>query len=268
MARPRSAGRGRAGRGSPRRGIPARGKAWPGAATRCKARQMSTAKHTSHPLFRIAPLLDKGAMHDEYTSRLIGRLRAGRYNADIWDCNSLYLGYAERIGSPAYQQVAAIPSRYKMTPQEIAAYKADPAWKAERARLAEEQRARRAEKKAQREAQETAFAARRRELAEERERFQREWAEAQAKRQADQKQRDSEWAEREAEGEQRRQERSAILGGPWECTRCLRPALVLPWPEGQYELTCPRCARSTRADHATMLSIVARKAQLEPANSG
>ena len=223
---------------------------------------MRTAKHPSHPLFRIAPLLDKGAMHDEYTSRLIGRLRAGRYNADIWDCNSLYLGYVERIGSPAYQQVAAIPSRYKMTPEEIAAYKADPAWKAERARLAEEQRARRAEKKAQREAQETALAARRRELAEERERFQREWAEAQTKRQADQEQRDSEWADW-------LQERAAILGGPWECTRCVRPSTISVEPAGRYAISCRICGRRTVADHGTLVNVLnAHNARLEPANSG
>jgi hypothetical protein len=160
---------------------------------------MRTTNYPNHPLFRITPLLNDGqntVRHDEYTSSLIGRIRAGRYMTELWDCNSLILGYSERVGSPAYQQVAAVQSRYKMTPEELEAYRNSPEVKAERARQLADQQARRAEKKAQHEAEETALAARRRAMAEERERFEREYAEAKARRQADQEQRDREWAER------------------------------------------------------------------------
>lgn len=161
---------------------------------------MRTTNYPNHPLFRIAPLLDKSfqtVRFDPYERVLVAKIRAGRYSSELWDCNSLHLGYAERIGSPAYQQVAAIPSRYKMTADEIAAYRDDPVWKAERARLAEEARARRAEKKAQREAEETKLAAHRRAMAEERARFEQEYEASKARRQAAQEQRDREWAERE-----------------------------------------------------------------------
>lgn len=233
---------------------------------------MMAPNYPNHPLFRITPLLNDGqnrVMHDEYTSRLIGRIRAGRYTSELWDCNSLYLDYGERLAAVRAAR-PAFKSRYTMTMQEIRDYQNTPEAKAERAKAAEELRVRRAEKKAQREAEETKLAAHRRAMAEEKWRFAEEYAAAQAKRKAEQKQRDLDWEEREAalaaEGEQRRQERSTIMAGPWECSRCLRPAQVVPWPGGLYELTCPRCARSARTDHATMLSIVARKIQLKPVN--
>lgn len=227
---------------------------------------MMAFNYPNHPLFRITPLLNDGqnrVMHDEYTSHLIGRIRAGRYTPDLWDCNSLYLGTPWRV--PQF----AVPSRYKMTADEIAAYKDDPAWKAERARLAEEQRARRAEKKAQREAEETKLAAHRRAMAEERERYEQEYQAAKARRQAEQEQRDREWLMVGAETQQYLTEQAMVMAGSWECTGCQTPARIERAPSGRYTLSCRRCARHIVADHVTMLNVVnAQKAQPEPTNPG
>ena len=223
---------------------------------------MRTTNYPNHPLFRIAPLLDKGVMHDEYVSRLIGRICAGRYMPELWDCNSLYLGYAERLGSPAYQQQVAIKSRYEMTPQEIAAQRADPAWIEEKARIKAEQQARRAERKAKIEAEETKLAAVRRAMAEERERFAQEYAAAQAKREADWKQRDREWAEWP-------KEQAAILAGPWECTQCLKPSQISLAPAARYAISCGICGRRIVADHATLVNVLAvHQTRLETASPG
>ena len=231
---------------------------------------MRTANYPNHPLFRIAPILDKGfqtVRHDEYTSRLVGRIRAGRYMTELWDCNSLYLGYSERLGSPIYQQQTAFKSRYQMTPDEIRAYRDDPARKEEQAQLAAERKARaaerEAEKKAKREAEETKLAAQRRVMAEERGRFAQEYAAVRARRKADQEERDRIWSD---EGQRTREARS-ILSGRWECTTCLRPSKIFT-QGAHYILSCPTCGRSASADHATLLGVITRQAQLQPANSG
>jgi hypothetical protein len=156
---------------------------------------MMALNYPNHPLFRIAPLLDKGfntVLHDEYTSRLVGRIRAGRYTPELWDCNSLILGYGERSG-PVYRNQTAFKSRYSMTAQEtkeIRDYQNSPEGKAERARMAKERAAKKVE------FEETALAARRREAAEERQRVGREIEARLAKQKAEREQQDREWAER------------------------------------------------------------------------
>jgi hypothetical protein len=224
--------------------------------------------YPNHPLFRITPLLNDGqnrVNHDEYTSRLVGRIRAGRYMPELFDCNSLYLGYAERVGSPAYPPSLAVPSRYKMTMQEIRDYQNTPEAKAERARLAEERRAR----KERIIAEETAVAPRPREQAEERERFEQEYEAAKARRQAEKEQHDRDWLMVGAETQQWLTERTWIMGGPWECTRCVRPAQISVEPAGRYAISCRDCGRRTVADHVTLVNVLnAHKARLEPANPG
>ena len=224
--------------------------------------------YPNHPLFRITPLLNDGqnrVMHDEYTSHLIGRIRAGRYMPELWDCNSLLLDYSARVGSPAYPPSLAVKSRYKMTPQEIRDYQNTPEAQAERARLAEERKAR----KEKIIAEETALAARRREQAEERERFEREYEAAKARRRAEWDQRDREWVERGAETQQYLTEQAMIMANSWECTGCQTPARIERAPAGRYALSCRTCARRIVAGHGTMLGVVnARKAQPEPANAG
>lgn len=165
-----------------------------------------THNYPNHPLFRITPLLNDGqntVRHDEYTSRLVGRIRAGRYMPELWDCNSLLLDYGARVGSPAYPPSLAVPSRYKMTMQEIRDYQNTPEAKAERARHAEERRAR----KERIIAEETKLAARRREAAEERQRVGREIEERLERTRAEREQREREWAEREVELATERQAR-------------------------------------------------------------
>ena len=232
---------------------------------------MRTTNYPNHPLFRIAPLLDRGfqtVLHDEYTSHLVGRIRAGRYMPELWDCNSFYLGYSERLAAPADRQTTALKSRYSMTPQEWEAYRNDPAVKEERARVAEEQRVRRAAKKARREAEETALAAQRRAMAEERERFEREYAERLAKRKAEKEQRDRDWLMVGAETRQYLTERTMIMAGSWECTQCLTPSEVSSQPAGRYAISCRRCGRRAMGDHVALLDVMnARNAQPEPVNA-
>jgi hypothetical protein len=170
---------------------------------------MMAFNYPNHPLFRIAPMLDRGfnrVDHDEYTSRLVGRIRAGRYTPELWDCNSLILGYGERSG-PVYRNQTAFKSRYSMTAQELQDYRNSPEAKADRARMAAEREA----KKAQLFAEETALAARRREAAEERQRVGREIEERLAKRKAEKEQQDREWAEHEAVAQVKRTEQAAAL---------------------------------------------------------
>jgi hypothetical protein len=207
----------------------------------------------SRALFDIAPLLFNwrcDVRHDEYTSHLVGRIRAGRYTSDLWDCNGLYLDYSQRNGRAAFEQFAA-PSRYKMTPAEIAAYNADPEVIAERARRAEEQRVLRAEKKAKREAEESKLAAHRRAMEEERQRFAAEYAEKMAKRDAEQKRHDAEWMQREAE---LKREAEAILKNKWQCVSCRRFPTIKQ-RSGRYLLRCI-CGVAAEGSHATMLKMM------------
>ena len=56
--------------------------------------------YPKHPLFGIAPILYNwrgDPRHDEYTAHLVGRIRAGRYMPELWDCNSLHLNYLSLI---------------------------------------------------------------------------------------------------------------------------------------------------------------------------
>ena len=143
---------------------------------------MMPPNYPNHPLFRIAPLLDKGfqtARFDPYEQVLVAKIRAGQYSSDLWDCNSHYLGFPAR-NFPPPGHVFAAKSRYKMTPEEIAAYNNDPERLAERARRAEERRARRAEI----EREEADLAARRRARDEEDQRRAREWEQEQNRRKA------------------------------------------------------------------------------------
>ena len=177
---------------------------------------------------------------------------------ELWDCNSLYLG------SPHRPPQFAVQSRYTMTPEEMRAYRDDPARQEERARRSEELRALRAERKALVAAAETRLAARRREQAEEHARFEQEFAAAQEKRKAEQEQRDREWARVEVETQQYLAERTWILAGSWECASCLRPSQINVEPNGRYALSCRACGRRAVGDHATLAAIVARKHQPEP----
>ena len=232
---------------------------------------MTTANYPNHPLFRIAPLLDRGfntVLHDEYTSHLVGRIRAGRYMPELWDCNGLILDYSQRLGSPADQQLFGVRSRYSMTPQEIRDYQNDPAVKAERARRSEELRALRAERKAQVAAAEMKLAARRRAEAEERAKAEREWAAAEANRKADEERRARDWERVGTETQQYLTEQAMIMAGYWECTVCQTPSEVSRQPAGRYALSCRRCGRRAIGDHATLAAIVARKNQPEPVNAG
>ena len=219
--------------------------------------------YPNHPLFRITPLLDRGfntVLHDEYTSHLVGRIRAGRYMPELWDCNSLYLDYGERLAAVRAPR-PAFKSRYTMTMQEIRDYQNTPEAKAERARYAEERKAR----KERLVAAETALAARRREEAEERERYAREFAERIAARKAADEQRAREWDRVGAESQQYLTERAMIMGGSWECTRCLTPSEVTSQPAGRYAISCRRCGRHAVGDHVMLLAVMnARKTQPEP----
>lgn len=218
--------------------------------------------YPNHPLFRIAPLLDRGfntVLHDEYTSRLVGRIRAGRYMPELWDCNSLYIDYGERLAGVRAAR-PAFKSRYTMTMQEIRDYQNTPEAKAERAQLA----AQRAAKKAKREAEETKLAAQRREQAAERERYAQEFAERQAKRKAEKEQRDRDWLMVGAESQQYLTERAMIMASSWECTLCGTPSQVSSKPAGRYAISCRRCGRLAIGDHVELLHVMnARKTQPE-----
>jgi hypothetical protein len=213
--------------------------------------------------FSIAPLLDKGVQYDPYANVLVAKIRAGRYVPELWDCNSFYLDYADRIGSPAYRQAAAFKSRYELTPDERGEarrererVRTDPVLKTQR----EEARASRAAAKAETERYW-------REWAEERRREDQAWAERQEQERQERERRDREWAERG--GELGMAERDAILAGPWECANCLRPSIIMPMPmEAKYRLTCPRCGRTAIAEHAVLFGLVNHKARQEPAKAG
>ena len=209
----------------------------------------------SRALFDIAPLLFNwrgDVRHDEYTSKLVGRIRAGRYTSELWDCNSLYLDYGPRVGSPIYLPSLAVKSRFESTPEEIEAYRNDPARKEERARAAAELRARRAEKKAKREAEESKLAAHRREMAEEKDRFAAEYAEKMATRVAERNQRDAEWAQQE---QLRELEALAILKNTWQCKRCRKIPTITQQRRGEYLLRCI-CGVEAKGSHATMLTMM------------
>ena len=209
--------------------------------------------------FGIAPLLDEGVQYDPYASVLVAKIRAGRYSSDLWDCNGLYLCAPLR---PPQQETFAAKSRYTMTAEERRVWgnsygdAAPPELKAERER--------RKAKQAERDA--------------EWERVQIAHAKDQAKRDAEREKRRLEWAEEEARllagraegGEQQGREARAILNGRWECASCLRAAEIEAdvLRPGVYVLGCRTCGRSVAADHATLLAMIARKAQLEPATPG
>ena len=211
--------------------------------------------YPNHPLFRITPLLNDGqntVRHDEYTSRLVGRIRAGRYMPELWDCNSFYLNYSERIGTTADRQTMAIKSRYTMTAEQRAEYRNGPE--------AQERRAKNLANKARREAEEAEFW-----------RVRREHAEREARLAAEKKRREderaAEWDRIGAETQQWRTERSWIMGGPWECTGCRTPSQISVEPAGRYAISCRDCGRRTVADHKTLVSVMrTHKAQPKPAN--
>ena len=51
---------------------------------------MKRGNYPNHPLFRIAPILDKGFQtvnFDPYELVLAAKIRAGQYAPDLWDCN-------------------------------------------------------------------------------------------------------------------------------------------------------------------------------------
>src|SRR4029077_1839417 len=90
--------------------------------------QMTGFNYPNHPLFRIAPLLDKGfqtVRFDPYERVLVAKIRAGKYSSDLWDCNGLYLTYLDRLDGPADRHLyAERKSRWKMTPEERKQYRA------------------------------------------------------------------------------------------------------------------------------------------------
>ena len=212
-----------------------------------------TPNYPNHPLFRITPLLNDGqstVRHDEYTSRLIGRIRAGRYMPELWDCNSFYLNYSERIGTAADRQTTAIKSRYKLTAEQLAEYRNGPE--------AQERRAKALADKARREAEEAEFWRVRREHAERQTRLAAEKQRLEAERAA-------EWDRIGAETQQWRMERTWIMGGPWECTGCRTPSQISVEPAGRYAISCRDCGRRTVTDHGTLVSVLrAHKAQPTP----
>jgi hypothetical protein len=223
--------------------------------------------YPNHPLFRIAPLLDKGfqtVLHDEYTSRLVGRIRARRYMPELWDCNSLYLGYSERLAAVRAPR-PAFKSRYTMTAEQRKAWangNGDPEVRAER----ERRRAEQAERDAEKARVWAENEKRRKQAEEERERRTREWVEEEARLLAEQAKRRNRV---EAETEQFLTERAWIMTGSWECAQCLTPSKITALPAGRYALSCRNCERRAVADHATMLNAMnARNARLEPVNSG
>ena len=204
-------------------------------------RELAHANYPNHPLFRIAPLLDRGFQtvnFDPYERVLVAKIKAGRYTSDLWDCNGLYLNYDDRVGSHVVNRPAiAVKSRYTMTPEERRAWAnsyGDPLLDAER----ERRRAQRAE------------------AAAERRRWEQEVAEKQARRQAQQEERAREWARVEDDTEQYRSERARIMDGPWECTSCLTPSKISIEPAGCYAISCRTCGRRAVGDHATLLKVL------------
>lgn len=154
--------------------------------------------YPKHPLFGIAPILYNwrgDPRHDEYTSHLVGRIRAGRYTSDLWDCNSLYLNYPERAPINAAPSTVAVKSRFTMSAEERKAWNnsyGDPAMQAERAAKKERAAAERAEldkilaaRRAEQERLQAEYEERLRQKAAEQERRDREWREAEAKARAE-----------------------------------------------------------------------------------
>ena len=191
--------------------------------------------YPNHPLFRIAPLLYNwrgDPRHDEYTSRLVGRIRADRYTPELFDCNSIYLTYPERAPIAADPPRLSVKSQYTMTADERKAWNnsyGDPAADAERAR-----------RKAKRAA-----------AAQERKRLERERAAREAQRKAEEKRRDREWEE----ARERLEEDRAILTAEWQCQTCLTKAEVQRWGD-RYVLGCRNCGRQTWGERATLLEMM------------
>lgn len=256
-----------------------------------------TFNYPKHPLFGIAPILYNwrgDPRHDEYTSRLVGRIRAGRYSSDLWDCNSLYLDYGSRVGAPAYQQVEE-SKKSKREAERLAAYLAEVTAEEEQERLAlkAELEASRVQRKARKAAREQAQRA----WEEEQERVAREVAAKQAENARRRAEQDAEWerlrvlelaakqatrereqAERVAasrqrmenalgivgfapihDSERRVEERAKILAAPWQCKKCLKPAAIA-LHLGKYQLVCRSCAFSSVGDHETLIKLVQAQA--------
>ena len=230
------------------------------ALTPLRGGRMSMAfNYPNHPLFRIAPLLDKGfqtVRFDPYERILVAKIRAGQYSSDLWDCNSLYLGSPWR--RPAIRRPVALhddaagdqglperPGGEGGTRPALGGA-ASPSRREESARRRRRDEARRA----------TARAGRR----------------AGAVRTGIC--RSASEAEGRAGGARPRmgrlaKERAAILSGPWECTRCLKPSKISVEPAGLYAISCRECGRRAVADHATLRNVLnAHNAQLEPASPG
>jgi hypothetical protein len=205
-----------------------------------------TPNYPNHPLFRIAPLLDRGFQtvnFDPYERVLIAKIRAGRHSPDLWDCNSFYLGYSQRFAADGDRQHSAMPSRYKLTPEQLHEYreKCREKWLA--------QAPQRAERRAQRE-EEARFW---REWLEEQKRNAREYAERTAARAAEQERRDREWLEAEARANDDR----AILSARWECSSCKTRSEIKRVPEG-FQLGCRTCGRACVAKPEAFLALMGR----------
>lgn len=228
---------------------------------------MKRGNYPNHPLFRIAPILDKGVNFDPYELVLIAKIRGNRYASDLWDCNGFYLNYHDRLDAPADAQVKAVKSRYKLTKEQLEEYRTSP-W------ISEQERARLKAEKAARDAAEAEFARARREYAE-------EIARKTVEKQRLQAERDAEWerldvalkAKRErisGETELYRCERAWIVNGPWECSRCLTPSKITAAPGG-YVISCRSCGRRAVADHPTLLKVMntlTLKTQPQPETAG
>lgn len=210
--------------------------------------------YPTHPLFGIAPLLDKSfqtVRFDPYERVLVAKIRSGQYTADLWNCNGAYLDYGDRVGSPIYQERTAFKSRYELTPEqlreameELERRRNDPVLKAER----EAAKAVREAAKAERERI-------RRKWAEEQEREQEAYAAATAERARRQAERDAEWrAAAEAVAEKQRQ---AILQNKWQCTRCKGLTINVTVERKGFTLECQSCGQKGYGKHATLLGMLA-----------
>jgi hypothetical protein len=214
--------------------------------------------YPTHPLFQIAPLLDRGfqtVRFDPYERVLIAKIRAGRYSSDLWDCNGLYLGYADRIGSPAYRQMTAFESRYELTPEQ----REEARKEQERVRNDPVLKAQREQAKAERDAAKAERERIRRKWAEEQEREAKAYAAAMAERKRVKEEREAEWERETAAGsasvDQRRREMQAIMKNKWQCIRCKNIAGVEPERDG-YTLRCI-CGQKGWGNHATFVRMIA-----------
>lgn len=220
---------------------------------------MTAFNYPNHPLFRIVPLLYNwrgDVRHDEYVSHLVGRIRAGRYTPELWDCNGFYLDYSERLANPADRQLTAFKSRHKLTPAQLEEYRKEvrAEWQAGAA-----ERAERAQKRAASEAERRA----------EWERVEREWVERLARQEAEKERREREWAEREAEiaAERERQDteraenqRKAILANKWQCQKCKAIGVKVEEQRKGYLLTCRGCGANAWGAHKTLVRMLPLKA--------